>query len=263
MTRHALPLTIGLGVIAGALGGLMGVGGGIILVPLLIQVLSASQHEAQATSLAFIIVTALVAAVPYLGHERLDLPLAGLLAACAVPGVMMGARLAGRTSAARLRRAFGIAILVTALRLLTAPPEPEGATAVWAWPWNALLGLAVGFLAGLLGVGGGTVLVPVLVLGQQIPQHTAQGISLLLIVPVGLVGAVSYAREGQVAMRALPGLLAGGAVGAVLGALLAHAIRAPMLSRFFAVFLLAASAQMIFGRPRAPAAAPSTIGGIP
>src|ERR1700741_5249724 len=175
MTRHALPLTIALGALAGARCGMMGVGGGIVLVPLLIQFLGVSQHTAQATSLAFVVATALVAAAPYIATEPLDLPLATLLAAAAVPGVLAGVGLAKRTPAPWLRRAFGVAMLATAVRLLAAPPEPTAAAAIWAWPLNVLLGLAVGFLAGLLGVGGGVMLVPVLVLGERIPQHAAQG----------------------------------------------------------------------------------------
>jgi len=262
MTRHALPLTIALGALAGALGGMMGVGGGIVLVPLLIHFLGASQHEAQATSLAFVVATALVAAVPYLATERLDLPLAALLAAAAVPGVVAGALVAKRTPAARLRRAFGVVMLVTALRLLAAPPEATAAAAIWAWPLNVLLGMGVGFLAGLLGVGGGVMLVPLLVLGERIPQHTAQGISLLLIAPVGLIGALSYAGHGHVATRALPGLLIGGALGATAGALAAHRIEAPLLSRLFAILLIFVSAQMIFRVPGARPASNSS-GGVP
>jgi len=253
-------MTIALGAFAGALGGMMGVGGGIVLVPLLIHVIGVTQHEAQATSLAFVVATALVSAVPYLVNERLDLPLAALLAAAAVPGVLVGARLAKRTPAARLRRVFGVALFLAGLWLLAAPPAPNAATAIWAWPANAALGFGIGFLAGLLGVGGGTALVPILVLGERIPQHTAQGISLLLIAPVGVVGAISYARGGHLATRTLPGLLIGGALGAVLGALAAHRISAPSLSRLFAILLLCFSAQMIFRTPGPRATSGSTRG---
>lgn len=240
----------------------MGVGGGIVLVPLLIHFLGASQHEAQATSLAFVVGTALVAAIPYFANERLDLPLAVLLTAAAVPGVLAGARVAGRTPGSRLRRAFGIVMLLVAIKLLAAPPEASVEAAVWAWPFNVLLGFGVGFFAGLLGVGGGTMLVPVLVLGERIPQHVAQGISLILIAPVGIVGALSYARQGHVVTRALPGLLIGGAFGAILGALAAHRIDAPLLSRLFAILQVFVAAQMIL-RSSGARAKPVSSGGMP
>jgi len=151
---------------------------------------------------------------------------------------------------------------LAALRMdLEAEPLPEG-------PWDVIV--CTYFLhrplfdafAGLLGVGGGTVLVPVLVLGQGLSQHTAQGVSLALIVPIGLVGAVSYARNGFSRTRLLPALLIGGAVGAWFGATLAHQLKGPVLSRLFALFLIAAAIHMIAGSRRSvtPAASPQAGG---
>jgi uncharacterized membrane protein YfcA len=211
-------------------------------------------------SLAFIGATAAVAVLPYLASERMDWGLAAALAAGALPGVIAGAKTARRVSALWLRRGFGVAVLVTALRLLIAPVS-AGAAEPWPWPADSALGLMVGFLAGLLGLGGGTILVPALVLAQRIPQHTAQGVSLLLIVPVAIAGAATYARAGALPVRLLPGLLAGGAAGGLAGALLAQRIEGPALSRIFALFLLVVSMQMIVGRPRERAAAKTSIPG--
>ncbi len=255
MRMSALPLLFGL--LAGALGGLMGVGGGIILVPLLVQALHLGQHEAQGTSLAFITVTALVAALFYFAEGNLDLLLALWLSAGAVPGVLLGAAVARKLTARRLKRAFGVLVLLTAVRILIAVPHGAEPPRMWSAPLHVLLGVAVGALGGLLGVGGGTILVPVLVLGERVPQHLAQGVSLLMVLPTGVVGALSHARHGHVVRALLPGLMAGGAVGALLGALLAHRIQAPALTRLFALFLLPVSAQMIFGRSRATVADPA------
>lgn len=261
MKRLALPFL--LGAVSGALGGLMGVGGGIVLVPLLVHVLRMEQHEAQGTSLAFVIVAALVAAIPYYTHERLDLTLALCLTAGAVPGVILGSRLAATTPGPHLRVAFGLLLLATAIRLIAEPPNGYVGGGPWPAAVNVILGLAVGGFAGLLGVGGGTILVPILVLTQGIDQHTAQGTSLLMIVPVGIVGMLSYARQGRLKLRGLPMLLVGGAAGALAGSLLAHRTVAPTLTRLFALLLFAVAAQMIFRRPRGnvPASAASQ-GGI-
>jgi uncharacterized membrane protein YfcA len=228
----------------------MGVGGGIVLVPLLVYALHMAQHEAQGTSLAFVIVTALVAVVPYYVHESLDLALAIWLTLGALPGVLLGSRLAAKTSAAHLRVAFGAVMLVTAIRLLAAPPLAGSGTGLWPAPLNVLAGFLAGTLAGYVGIGGGTILVPIHVLGQNIEQHVAQGVSLLMIVPVGIVGVMSYSRQGQIRRQGLPALLAGGAIGALAGALLAHHTKAPTLTRLFGILLLTTAAQMIFGRPR-------------
>ncbi|HET9952004.1 MAG TPA: sulfite exporter TauE/SafE family protein [Candidatus Eisenbacteria bacterium] len=261
--RESIALPVLFGALAGGLGGLMGVGGGIVLVPLLLYFLHQTQHEAQGTSLAFFIVTALVAAVPYIRAESVRWDLVGVLALGAVPGVMAGAAVAKRTPAARLRLWFGLAILATALRLLLAPPAGLGG-APWALPWNVLLGLGVGAFAGLLGVGGGIILVPALVLAQGFDQHLAQGVSLALIVPIGLVGAVSYARAGHTRLHVLPALFAGGALGGWLGATFAQSLRGPVLTRIFALFSIAVAVRMIAGSRRsAPIAAPSPAGGTP
>src|SRR5205823_5857087 len=249
MRTNAMPFVFGL--LAGALGGLMGVGGGILLIPLLVHVLGTPQHEAQGTSLAFVTATALVAAIPYLHQGNLDLRLALYLALGAIPGVLLGAALARKQTARRLRQALGLLMILTAVKILvTAPAYYAGPAQTWPPAVNVLLGAVVGVLGGLLGVGGGTILVPVLVLAERIPQHVAQGVSLLMILPTGIVGALSHARHGHVVRALLPSLMAGGALGALLGALLAHRIESGTLSRIFAIFLLLLSVQMIFGRRR-------------
>jgi hypothetical protein len=251
MANLWLPLLFG--VLSGALGGLMGVGGGIILIPLLVHALHRSQHEAHGTSLAFIVAVSLAAGTSYLRREHLDVPLAALLALGAVPGVLLGARIARALSGRRLRRLFGLLLLATAVRLLVIPPHPEAAGAPWPPHFEVALGAAAGVVAGLMGVGGGVILVPVLVLAQRIDQHTAQGISLLVIVPTAIAGAWSHARHGHVVTRLLPALMAGGAAGAWLGAALAHRIEAPLLSRLFALFLFPVSIQMIWSPVRGSA----------
>ncbi len=259
MRTHALPFLFGL--MAGALGGLMGVGGGILLVPLLVHTLRIGQHEAQGTSLAFVTATAMVAALFYFRQGNLDFPLALYLALGAVPGVLLGAALARKLTARRLRQAFGILMFLTAIRIFVAAPAHAGVPSPWHAAANVALGVLVGIFGGLLGVGGGTILVPVLVLGEGYPQHLAQGVSLLMILPTGIVGAWSHARHGHVVRRVLPGLMAGGALGALGGAVLAHRIEAAALSRLFAVFLLPVAAQMIFSRRRDTVAHPIEQGG--
>jgi len=239
----------------------MGIGGGILLVPLLVHALRHTQHDAQGTSLAFFIVTAMIASIPYIRADSIPWPLLGTLVLGAVPGVITGAALAKRISASRLKAIFGIVILASAVRLFAAPPLAAAGT-VWAAPWNVLLGFGIGAFAGLLGVGGGILLVPVLVLGEGLGQHAAQGVALALIVPIGLVGSISYWRHGHSVPRLMPPLFVGGAIGGWIGATGAHALRGPALSRLFAILLVVVAARMIFGRATAGAAgASTTVGG--
>jgi len=258
--RKSVALPLLFGALAGGLGGMIGVGGGVLLVPLLVHFLGHGQHEAQGTSLGFFVVTALVASIPYIRSESIPWSLVGILAVGALPGVLTGAAIARRMPATRLRFWFGLAILASAARLLLAPPT-AGGVEPWAVPWTILLGYGVGTFAGLLGVGGGVFLVPALVLGPGLTQHMAQGVSLVLIVPIGLVGYLSYARSGHAKGHLLPALFVGGAIGGWLGATFAHSLRGPVLTRMFALFMVAVAARMIAGSRRPATTASPSAGG--
>ncbi len=108
-----------------------------------------------------------------------------------------------------------------------------------------LIGLAAGFLAGLLGVGGGVVIVPALVLILGFDQHVAQGTSLLVIIPGALLGATIHYRGGRLSIRNAAWLAVGGVVSAVIGSLLALSVEDAILRRLFAVLVLASGLRMI------------------
>ncbi len=108
-----------------------------------------------------------------------------------------------------------------------------------------LIGLAAGVLAGLFGIGGGILIVPALVFFGGMTIQTATGTSLgALLLPVGLLGAVVYYREGHLDARAALLLALGMFVGAYLGATLSQSLKAAVLSRLFAVFLVAVAVRM-------------------
>jgi uncharacterized membrane protein YfcA len=110
-----------------------------------------------------------------------------------------------------------------------------------------VIGLAAGILAGLFGIGGGVVIIPALVFYAGMPIRMATGTSLgALLLPVGLLGALVYWREGNLNARAALLLAAGLFVGAYIGALLANELRPAMLTRLFAVFLVAIAVRLWF-----------------
>jgi uncharacterized protein len=112
------------------------------------------------------------------------------------------------------------------------------------------VGLGAGFLAGLLGVGGGIVMVPAMVLLLGFDQHVAQGTSLLVIVPAALIGSWTHHRRGALVLRDAAFVAVGGVAGAVIGSLSALSIDDELLRRLFALVLLAVAARMLLSRTR-------------
>jgi uncharacterized protein len=108
-----------------------------------------------------------------------------------------------------------------------------------------LAGVVVGTLSALLGVGGGLIMVPLIVLLLGKSQHVAEGTSLLVIVPTALVGAVLHYREGFVSLRHSALLGASGIAGGYLGASLALGLAEERLQLIFGLFLLVMGGRSI------------------
>jgi len=101
-----------------------------------------------------------------------------------------------------------------------------------------ITGIFTGFLSGMMGVGGGTVMVPAMVLLAGIGQHTAQGISLLAMIPAGGVGAFTHWRLGNVTTNLLVGLIPAIFLGTYVGGTLAHLLPDNILRVIFAIVLI-------------------------
>lgn len=111
------------------------------------------------------------------------------------------------------------------------------------------LGLVIGFLSGVVGVGGGIFLVPLMVLGFRFDQHVAQGTSLAAILPGSASGALTHGRRGNVLWRQAAWMSGAGVVGAVVGAFAALVLPKALLARVFGAFLLFAAYRMWPRRP--------------
>lgn len=107
-----------------------------------------------------------------------------------------------------------------------------------------LSGFFVGVASGVLGVGGGVFLVPILTLGFRVPQHAAQGTSLAAILPTSMVGAWTHWRQGNLVLRVAAWVGLGGAIGAAAGAAIALALPRQFLARAFGLVVLYAAYRM-------------------
>ena len=117
---HVVPFLL-LGLLAGILSGLLGIGGGILIIPVLVFVFGLSQHMAQGTTLALMVPPiGLLAAWTYYKQGNVNLGIAALICIGFFFGGLLGAKLAGVVSAVLLKRLFGVALLVTAIKMIIA-----------------------------------------------------------------------------------------------------------------------------------------------
>jgi uncharacterized membrane protein YfcA len=225
MKNNIISLMIGLA--AGFFGGLVGLGGGLIMIPLMVGILKLGQHQAHGTSLVALVFTGLSGAVSYALNGSIDFTAAICLAATAMLTARAGARYCSVLPDWKLKKYFGAFLIFCALLLILKPfIGISAATIPFYFQIVVFLitGAFTGFLSGMMGVGGGTIMVPAMVLLAGFSQHLAQGTSLLVMVPAGSVGAFTHWKMGNVATGILAGLVPGIILGAYLGGHFAHFI---------------------------------------
>lgn len=229
--------------------GLIGAGGSIIAVPLLIYVVGVPDAHAAIGTAA--IAVSLSALMGLAGHARagtvkwncaLTFAVAGSL------GAWFGARLGKATDPDLLLALFGLLMLAVGLSMLRprrSAPDPDvrltRSTAGRLLPRLVPLGLATGLFAGFFGIGGGFLIVPALMLATAMPIRNAVGTSLVVVFALGATTAASYALAGQVDWTLTALMVAGGAVGAVLGIGLGKRMASArdLLTRLFAMVVIA------------------------
>ncbi len=110
------------------------------------------------------------------------------------------------------------------------------------------IGLTAGVLAGLLGIGGGVVMVPAMVLIVGLDQHVAQGTSLLVIIPAAAFGSFTHYRHGRLAIRDAAALALGGVLGAAVGSVTALSLDDQLLRKLFAILILGVAVRLLMTR---------------
>jgi uncharacterized membrane protein YfcA len=241
-----------IGLVAGAMGGLAGLGGGVFMVPLMSELLKVRQHEAHGTSLVAIVFTGTTGAIAYGLQKSVDIVAAILLAATAVLTARWGAKFTAVLPEWKLKRSFGAFLIFIACLMVIKPYLPAFHIGVLLWGKVISLlvtGAFTGFLSGMMGVGGGLIMVPVMVLLLGLSQHTAQGTSLLVMVPTGIVGAWTHWKLGHIVLDIVPGLIVGVLIGTSFGAKLAHSLPENQLRLVFVAFVVAMSLRYLTSKP--------------
>lgn len=265
LTWAALILALlGTGTVAGILAGLLGVGGGIVIVPVLSWILSPlafpneiSQHLAVATSLATIIPTAVSSSRSHYAKGAVDIPLLRLWGPAIVVGALIGGIVSSYASDDALRMVFGFVALAVAVNM-SLPSRLVIGSAIPLSAWiNRGIAAVIGFFSSLMGIGGGTLAVPTLA-AFSFPIHravgTASAMGLLIAIP-GVLGFIWSGWDvpglppfslGYVSLPAAILIFPMTYLFAPYGAKLAHRLDAGKLRIAFAIFLAITAARMLW-----------------
>jgi uncharacterized membrane protein YfcA len=245
-----------IGAIGGLAGGLLGVGGGFVMVPLQVIWARRSQHQATGTSLAAILPIAVVAAATYYfvrSSPQTDLTIALFLGVGGTAGAFFGSIAARRMSDRTLKVIVAILLVAVGLKELYdaavgAAPHLVTTTVRPLHPVDYAIitagGVVVGVASGITGVGGGILVVPFLGLGFGVGQRIAQGTSLVAILPTSAIGALTHHRSGNVDVHAAVWMGLAGIPTALAGAALALWLPQRILGALFGLFLVVAATRI-------------------
>ncbi len=236
-----------LGLLFGYLGGLFGIGGGLIAIPVLGVFFGYSEQLAQGTALVMIVPNVLLGLWHYVRKVGMNTRLAITLAATAVPFTYVGAHVATSLPSEPLRIAFAIFIAAIAAQMAwrTFGPKRSGAKRTLPWPYAGIVGAIGGTLSGFFSVGGAVFAVPAMSALFGLSQVAAQGMGLALVAPGTIVSIITYAFARDIDW--IPGiaLAIGGAFAVPHGVNLAKRLPENVLRSLFILLMLASAAGLV------------------
>ena len=238
-----------IGVIGGILSGLVGVGGGIVFVPGLVYAGGWEIKEAVAASLVIIVFSALSGT---LRNARSDDPVnwrvAGLLSLTVAPSSLIGVFISRISPEVVVKVAFAGLLLALAYPTVRGRGEYGRDRKDIPLPLVFLAGIFIGSLSGLVGVGGGVMMVPLMVLGMGLTTKGAVSTSLAVVMFTGLVGAAGYVATGfrdPQDLLSLPPLIVGSMVGAPLGVRLRDRLPSGAIRVLFGGFMVIVALRLL------------------
>lgn len=239
-------LATGAGVLGGLLSGLFGIGGGTLIVPALVYVVGLDRRLAHGTSLAAVVPLSISSGLSYILVGEVDWVVALVLALGSVVGVWFGTRWLRVVEPRVIGVMFVVLLLFSAGRLVMGSDNQGQARSltVVALLLLVLGGAIVGVIAGLLGIGGGALLVPMMVIGMGMPATVAKGTSLTVIIASALVGTVGNRRHLNVDIKLAAIIGVAGVVSAFAGGRLSLSLSDQAANTMFAVFLLMVATKM-------------------
>lgn len=241
MSSVAFTLAAVIGLVMGMLGG----GGSIIAVPALTGLLHFSPKEAVVISLAVVGIAAAAGAVGSFARGTLPLVTGLVVGLAATVGAYFGSFLGARLADATQLRVLGVVMLVAAAIMFRRPTIHDPSAGRRSLPVLLLLGLPLGILTGLVGVGGGFLIVPALVIVARVPMREATGASLVVITMAAASGLAGYIGRTPLVLSFILPFAFVAAVGALAGGTIAHHLPQRRLQQGFAVALVALASYVL------------------
>ncbi|WP_380026400.1 sulfite exporter TauE/SafE family protein [Effusibacillus consociatus] len=253
-----------IGGLAGFAGSIVGLGGGFIMIPFLIFLFDAEPELIIGTSMAVLFVNSISSTLAYSRQKKIDFQSGAWFALLMVPGSIVGAMLAEAFSGKIFYVVFGLFLMAVSIFLLVKPNQPvrnflpatvtreftDAKGETFTYSFHRGFGMAVSFLTGfvssLLGIGGGSIMVPTMVLLLSFPPHIATATSMFTIMLSSLVGTISHIALGNVVWMQALYLAPGAFLGGQLGARVAAKLPAKTILRILAVTLILVAIRLIF-----------------
>ncbi|MDO9463748.1 MAG: sulfite exporter TauE/SafE family protein [bacterium] len=241
------------GVLAGIGSGLLGMGGGAILVPVLLFVFSLPIKEAIGTSLCIIVLTAISAIIVHWKEKQVNLKLAIIMALTGVIGAQLGSYLNEIIPDNIIKFIFTVVVIIFGFKMWIGTnngKEETSTTNTSNIKFNKslalILGLIAGTASGLLGIGGALIMVPVMHIFLHIPMNICVGTSLFIVFFNSLSGVVGYIARGDANLKLAIFIAVGSVLAAPFGAKLSVKISREKLRKIFAVVLVLAGIAILF-----------------
>ncbi len=248
---HALWILLGF--IGAIFSGMFGIGV-VLTVPLLLYIPpllgreALSIHTVTGTSTVQVAVVGLAGALSHVRDRRIQWSLIPLVAGGMAPAALLGATLSREMSGPTLSAIFAVLIVAAAAALIvgrnTDIPDSDVAAARVNRGLTLVLSAALGFLVGIVGLGGGFLLVPLLTYGLKVPIRVAVGSSLGILAVTGLASMIGKATTGQIDWLFAAALVAGALPGVRLGTWLGRRVNVRQLSLALGVLLAILAAKM-------------------
>jgi len=275
MTPIGLVSLFGTGLCVGFISGLIGIGGGVLMVPLLYlyyatpgwspvavdpQLQAALAH---ATSLFVIVPTAIRGTLVYHRSRTVDWGTALPMAIASIAAAVAGARTALLLPVPLLKLGFGFVTIAASVQLFTQRPRVVEGAGRKTWGARVIGGVATGFFSALLGVGGGLVAIPILIYVMKMPVHRVAATSLAIVAFAATAGTGAYIVSGVGGAGLPPGslgyvdalaglpILVGSMISVQAGVWVNRKTGTDRLRRIFAIVLLALGLQLIISNAAA------------